>query len=179
MVLILHKNTSGSARSMSTSSSAILMLVGFVLSNQFAWPGGVLLQDKQPTQRRGWPRGGSQGRWRPDSQLREDSVGRNGQRSYGGPHGGRPTSPTGRWRLSLCSYSCARHLWGKKWFNEKYFILKNTTNCGGPHGGPTSPTGRWRCLCSYSCARPLGRKTDLMKSFLYCKNTTNCIHLID
>ena len=31
MVLILHKNTSGSARSMSTSSSAILMFCGFCL----------------------------------------------------------------------------------------------------------------------------------------------------
>ena len=87
MVLILYKNTSGSARSMSTSSSAILMLVGLVLSNQLAWPGDSLARQalEAPQPRRGWPRGGSQGRWRPESQLREDSVGRNGQRSYGGP----------------------------------------------------------------------------------------------
>ena len=84
MVLILHKNTSGSARSMSTSSSAILMFCGFCLVKPacLAW-GFSCKTSSQP--RRGWPRGGSQGRWRPESQLREDSVGRNGQRSYGGP----------------------------------------------------------------------------------------------
>ena len=162
---------------MSTSSSAILMFCGFCLVKPacLAW-GFSCKTSSQP--RRGWPRGGSQGRWRPESQLREDSVGRNGQRSYGGPHGGRPTSPTGRWRLSLCSYSCARHLWGKKWFNEKYFILKNTTNCIPPWWAhlPNRPMTLLVFIFVCSASR---KKNWFNEKYFILKNNINCIHLID
>ena len=128
MVLILYKNTSGSARSMSTSSSAILMFCGFCLVKPACLAWGFSCKTSSwssPTQKR------LTSRWKPRKVEAWVSTERGlcwkeWPAELRRPHGGRPTSPTGRWRC-LCSYSCARS-YGRKtdWKSILYWEIPPT-----------------------------------------------------